>query len=228
MTIEEKVFERKKFIPEKLFQYGFCEVGDGYEYKTDFMNGEFQASIFVTKEGKALGKVIDVMNDEEYSRLRAENCSDSYVISVQNAYIELLTSIAESCCKILPFASAQANRIMEKISQKYDVSPDFPWATGRYKKYKNYGVFRHKDTKKWFALIMDVSWHSLLKNNNFEMVDIIDLKVDFVWCFEGQTGIYPAHHMNHKYWISVVLNEEIEDEKIMILIDLSFNVTNEK
>ena len=75
---------------------------------------------------------------------------------------------------------------------------------------------------------MDVNWHSLLKNNNFEMVDIIDLKVDFVWCFEGQTGIYPAHHMNHKYWISVVLNEEIEDEKIMILIDLSFNVTNEK
>jgi len=102
MKIEEKVFERKKFIPEKLLKYGFCEVGDGYEYKTDFMNGEFQASIFVTKEGKASGKVIDVMNDEEYSRLQAENCSDSYVISVQNAYIELLTSIAESCCKILP------------------------------------------------------------------------------------------------------------------------------
>ena len=44
----------------------------------------------------------------------------------------------------------------------------------------------------------------------------------------GQAGIYPAHHMNHKYWISVVLNEEIEDEKIMTLIDLSFNITNEK
>lgn len=144
MTIEEKVFERKKFIPEKLLQYGFCEVGDGYEYKTDFMNGEFQASIFVTKEGKVSGKVIDVMNDEEYSRLHAENCSDSYVISVQNAYIELLTSIAESCCKILPFASAQANRIMEKIFQKYKVEPDFPWAKGKYKKYKDYGVL---DTK---------------------------------------------------------------------------------
>ena len=44
----------------------------------------------------------------------------------------------------------------------------------------------------------------------------------------GQAGIYPAHHMNHKYWISVVLNEEIEDEKIMTLIDLSYNITNEK
>ena len=123
MKIEEKVFEQKKFIPEKLLKYGFCEVGNGYEYKTDFMNGEFQASIFVTKEGKASGKVIDVMNDEKYSRLHAENCSDSYVISVQNAYIELLTSIAESCCKILLFASAQANRIMEKISQKKKSEP---------------------------------------------------------------------------------------------------------
>ena len=44
----------------------------------------------------------------------------------------------------------------------------------------------------------------------------------------GQAGIYPAYHMNHKYWISIVLNEEIEDERIMHLIDLSFNVTNEK
>ncbi len=40
MTIEEKVFERKKFISKNLLQYGFCEVDDGYEYKTDFMNGE--------------------------------------------------------------------------------------------------------------------------------------------------------------------------------------------
>ena len=40
MTIEEKVFERKKFISKKLLQYGFCKVDDGYEYKTDFMNRE--------------------------------------------------------------------------------------------------------------------------------------------------------------------------------------------
>ena len=227
MKIEEKVFERKKFIPEKLLQYGFCEVGDGYEYKTDFMNGEFQASIFVTKEGKALGKVIDVMNDEEYSRLRAENCNDSYVISVQNAYIELLTSIAESCCKILPFASAQANRIMEKIFQKYKVEPDFPWAKGKYKKYKDYGVFRHKDTKKWFALIMDVSWHSLLKNKNFATVDIINLKVEFVEYFKNK-GIYPAYHMDKENWVSSTLDETLEDDVITNIIDLSFNVTNEK
>lgn len=224
MTIEEKVFERKKFISEKLLQYGFCEVGDGYEYKTDFMNGEFQASVFVTKEGKVSGKVIDVMNNEEYSRLRAENCSDSYVISVQNAYIELLTPIAEYCCKILPFASAQANRIMEKILQKYKVEPDFPWAKG---KYKSYGVFRHKDTKKWFAIIMDISWHSLLKNKNFATVDIINLKVEFVEYFKNK-GIYPAYHMDKENWVSITLDETLEDDVITNIIDLSFNVTNEK
>ena len=228
MTIEEKVFERKKFIPEKLLQYGFCEVSDGYEYKTDFMNGEFQASIFVTKEGKVLGKVIDVMNNEEYSRLRAENCNDSYVISVQNAYIELLTPIAEYCCKILPFASAQANRIMEKIFQKYKVEPDFPWANGKVKKYKDSGVFRHKDTKKWFAIIMDVSWHFLLKNKNFATVDIINLKVGDVGVLQKRDGVYPAYHMNHKNWVSITLDETLEDDVITNLIDLSFNVTNEK
>jgi len=228
MKIEEKVFEQKKFIPEKLLKYGFCEVGNGYEYKTDFMNGEFQASIFVTKEGKASGKVIDVMNDEKYSRLHAENCSDSYVISVQTAYEDLLISIAESCCDILPFASSQANRIMEKIFQKYKVEPDFPWAKqGGFKNYKNYGVFRHKGTKKWFAIIMDVNWHSLLKNKNFATVDIINLKVEFVEYFKNK-GIYPAYHMDKENWVSITLDETLEDDVITNIIDLSFNVTNEK
>lgn len=230
MTIEEKVFERKKFISKKLLQYGFCEVDDGYEYKTDFMNREFQASIFVTKEGKISGKVIDVMNNEEYSRIRAENCSDAFVVSVRTAYESLLTSIAGACCNATFFNSEQANRIMGKILQEYQVEPDFPWAKGKCKKYEDYCVFRHKDTKKWFALIMNINWHSLLKDNNFEMVDVINLKTEASdnENLKKKSGIYPAYHMNHKSWISIVLNENFKDEEIIELINLSFNLTHEK
>ena len=38
-------------------------------------------------------------------------------------------------------------------------------------------------------------------------------------------GIYPAYHMNHKTWISVVLDETLPDEKILELIDTSYQLT---
>ena len=38
-------------------------------------------------------------------------------------------------------------------------------------------------------------------------------------------GIYPAFHMNHKMWISIVLDETISDDKIMKLIQCSFDLT---
>lgn len=226
--IEEKVFERKKFILEKLLQYGFCKVDDGYKYEADFMEGNFHAILFVTDENAILSKVIDVMNSEEYARLRAEDCNDAFVRATQSAYVELLKEIAKHCCKSVPFAFEQANRIAEKILVKYDVAPDFPWIKGTYKKDKNYGVFRHKDTKKWFAIIMNISFHSLLKNNKNEMVDVVNLKVDNAKNLEGRDGIYPAYHMSHKNWVSITLNDKIKDDEIMEFIEMSFNLTHSK
>lgn len=229
MTIEENIFEHKKFITEKLLQYGFHKVDgaykDSYEYEVDFMEGNFRAFLLIIKENILLGKVIDKMNNEEYTRLRVKNSNDAFVKSVQSAYIALLKEIAEYCCDIVPFVFDQANRISEKISEQYEVKPDFPWAKGRY---QNYGVFRHKDTKKWFAIIMNVSLNSLLKNNKNKMIDIINLKVGNADNLQKRRGVYPAYHMNHKNWISITLNDQLKDEKIMELIDVSFNLTHLK
>ncbi|WP_455089335.1 MmcQ/YjbR family DNA-binding protein [Peptoanaerobacter stomatis] len=38
-------------------------------------------------------------------------------------------------------------------------------------------------------------------------------------------GIYPGYHMNHKHWISVVLNETLSDNEVMKLIENSFSLT---
>ena len=44
----------------------------------------------------------------------------------------------------------------------------------------------------------------------------------------GQAGIYPAYHMDKENWVSITLDETLEDDVITNIIDLSFNVTNEK
>ena len=79
MILEEKIFERKRFVSEQLLKYGFQKKADGYVYETDFMEGEFHAIITVSEKGSVVGKVIDVMNNEEYAQLRMERLNGAYI-----------------------------------------------------------------------------------------------------------------------------------------------------
>lgn len=224
MDIEEKLFRRKRMIPEKLLSFGFGKTEGGYAYTKDILNGDFRAHITVTEEGKVSGKLIDMMNSEEYAPLRNENFTGGYVGTVRGAYTGLLENIASSCfCDVL-FASDQANRITSMILADYSVLPDFPWGEGRY---QGYGTFRHPGNRKWFALIMNVRWDVLLKNKSTNTVDIINLKIDPA---QGERlcsleGIYPAYHMNHRHWISVTLNDTLDDGSVMELVEKSYEIT---
>ncbi|ERJ81389.1 hypothetical protein HMPREF1987_01702 [Peptostreptococcaceae bacterium oral taxon 113 str. W5053] len=224
MTLEEKVFERKRFIFEKLVKYGFQKKAEGYLYETDFMKGDFHVVITVSQKGMITGKVIDVMNEEEYNQLHMENLNGAYIGSVRKEYEKLLNEIADACCTTVLFAFDQANRITEMILEKYDVRPDFPWEQTQY---QSYGTFRHVDSGKWFALIMNIKWDALLKDKNKNTVDVLNLKINSQES-ENLTaikGIYLGYHMNHKNWISVVLNETLSDNEVLKLIDNSFSLT---
>lgn len=118
------------------------------------------------------------------------------------------------------FASDQANRIANLIYERYGVKLDFPWKDDN-------GVFRHLDNNKWFSLIMYVSLDALLKNGDSHMLNIMNVKIDISKRDELYEikGIYPAFYMNHKTWISVVLDDTICDYKIIELIQSSFDLT---
>ena len=227
MTIEEKVFGRKRFVIDLLEPAGFLRTEAGFELYSDFMDGDFSATLFVPENGPASGKVIDNMNGEEYLPLRVDNYSGAYVNSVRAAYEKLLSDIAEKCCVNVMFVSDQANRITDSIFDRYSVSPDFPWGQGQY---ESYGTFRHPENNKWFALIMDVKWNVLLKNGDASFVDIVNLKIEPSTGEELRKipGIYPAYHMNHKNWISVTLDDRLTDEEVMSLIDSSFMLTGHR
>ena len=74
---------------------------------------------------------------------------------------------------------------------------------------------------------MNIKLDALLKDNNKSTVDVINLKINSQESSVLTTvkGIYPAYHMNHKNWISVVLNETVFDDEVMKLIDTSFSLT---
>ena len=48
MTAEEKrLFRNRKAVPERLVEYGFAEVEDGFRYETDILDGQFRMTVQV-------------------------------------------------------------------------------------------------------------------------------------------------------------------------------------
>ena len=216
IEIENKIFLKKKFDFEKLKEFGFSFENNTYVYTEDFLDANFKAIIEISDV--LTGKVIDNLSDEEYMPLRIESYDGEYVCKVREAYKSILKRIADACCTDVFFACEQANRIANLIHEIYGVKPDFPWNDDN-------GVFRHLDTRKWFSLIMYIKRDALLKDGNSAMVNVMNLKTEQQYDVDG---IYPAFHMNHKYWISLILDDTLSDTLIMELVSKSYNLTKKK
>lgn len=222
--IEDDVFSRRRFVPEKMTAFGFRREENQFIYETDLMDGTFHIILSVTDQGQVHSRVIDSMNEEEYRPLRQENFSGPYVNSVRENYRQLLETVASAVCVKVLFASDQANRITDRILAGFDVKPDFLWQQGPY---QSYGTFRHADTKKWFALMMNVKRSAMFSDKDGTFVDILNLKTgDQGKDMASYPGcVVPAWHMNHKTWISVILDESLPDDVVMKLIRRSFELT---
>ena len=110
------------------------------------------------------------------------------------------------------------------IMETYNADADYPWL-----KYPNYEVFRHCNNQKWFALIMDVP-KSKLKLQGDEMLDVVNFKCDplLIGSLRGDPGFFPAYHMNKDSWITVALDGSASDDKIKMLLDMSYQATAPK
>ncbi|HBP24469.1 MAG TPA: hypothetical protein DD632_03305 [Oribacterium sp.] len=107
------------------------------------------------------------------------------------------------------------------IQDHYSAKPDYPWI-----KYPNYVVFRHQSNKKWFALIMDVPKNKLGLQEE-DMLAVVNLKCDpiLLGSLLDEKGFFPAYHMSKANWITVALDGSVADDKIKMLLDMSYEMT---
>ena len=217
MTLEKTAFQRTFADFSKLEPYGFKKNKTDFILERSFLNGSFKAVITINRDGTVSGQVYDTDTNDIYLPLRVESIAGGYAEKVRTAYKTVLEDIREKCFISTLFAGNQANRITQKIFEAYGDKPDFPW-----EKYDAYGVFRNPDSDKWYGLIMNID-KSKLERERSGAVDVMNLKIstDKIPKLIKQDGIYPAYHMNKKYWISVVLNDTLPDETVMALIEES-------
>ena len=84
-----------------------------------------------------------------------------------------------------------------------------------------------KAIKSGNAVLMKISWDKLEKVREGQ-VEAVNLKHDQVADLLSKKGIYPAFHMNKRYWISVALDDTLSDEEVLELIERSWSLTIKK
>ena len=189
------------------------------------MDNKFRADIYIDENGNVNGKVYDLETEDEYTNFRIENVIGEFINTVKNEYIKILQDIKDNCFKDKYFVFDQSNRIAKLIKEKYDVRPEFLWD-----KFPDYAVFRNRRSDKWFGIIMNIDRNKIISKKSGN-IEILNIKLDNeVENYLKEKGIYPSYHLSKKSWITIILDDSLSDERIMNLIDISYensNVTGE-
>ena len=106
----------------------------------------------------------------------------------------------------------------------YQSEPEYHWT-----KIPEAAVLRNIKNQKWYALFMQIGKNKLGMKET-ESVWIVNLKCDplFIGSLLEMDGYYPAYHMNKNHWISILLDGTVEEEQIKNLLDLSYQLTDNR
>jgi len=117
------------------------------------------------------------------------------------------------------------SEVTEYIKKKYKADPEYLW-----KRYPDYAVFRHSDNRKWFGIIMNISYEKI-DSEKSGMVDILNVKLEDILMRDylvSLDGYYPGYHISRGNWISIVLDGTVPFEAVCELIDIGFSATASK
>ncbi len=221
MNIEQEIFKKSIVDFNKLTKFGFYKQNDLYIYTKNIMNNTFRIEIKIDLKGTAKGKIIDLSFGDEYTNFRIEESTGSFVGAVREEFVNTLKEIKEKCYISKYFSFEQSNRITSLIKEKYNNEPEFEW-----EKFPDYATFRNENSKKWYAIIMNIDKNKLDSKCSGK-VEIINVKLepDEILNLLNKKGFYKAYHMNKKSWVTIILDDTLSDKEIINLIDKSYSYT---
>ena len=216
-----EIFKSYQFNQEKAQAFGFVENRGVWIYSCQILQGDFVMTVSITADNVSF-QVFDQEMGDLYPQVHMESMTGSFVGSVREACLEILYQIRKACFEVQDFICPQTKRIMAQIQEKYGNQLEYLW-----EKSPDSAVLRHEGNKKWYAVLMRISWDKLEKGRE-GLVEAVNLKHDQVADLLLKKGIYPAFHMNKRYWISVTFDDTLSDEEVLKLIEISWNLTFKK
>ena len=216
-----EIFKAYQFNSKKAKEYGFVEKQGVWTYSSTILQGDFLMKITV-EDSDLTFQVFDQETGELYPQVHMESMRGTFVGTVREACLEVLYDIRKACFEVQEFLCPQTKRIMALVREKYGNQLEYLW-----EKSPDTAVLRHEDNQKWYAILMRIPWDRLDKGRE-GLVEAVNLKHDQVADLLSQNGIYPAFHMNKRYWISLPLDDTLTDEKVLELFERSWFLTSKK
>ena len=216
-----EIFKAYQFNSKKAKEYGFLENKGVWTFSSTILHGDFLMRVIVV-DGDLSFQVFDQETGDLYPQVHMDSLRGTFVGSVRETCLEVLYDIRKSCFEVQEFLCSQTKRIMTLVQAKYENQLEYLW-----EKSPDTAVLRHDDNQKWYAVLMKISWEKLDKSREGQ-VEVVNLKHDQVADLLLEKDIYPAFHMNKRYWISLPLDDTLTDEKALELFERSWFLTSKK
>ena len=197
---------------EKLLAFGFTEAGAAFVLKKEIAGGQFYTEI--TLSDKTLtADVFETATNEKYVLFNVVSAQGAFVGQIRNEVQDVIEEIRKEC-----FISQNLKeKYVDFLHSYFNAPGDNPWAE---EPYDSSTVYRCPNNK-WFALVMQIKFKNLGFESD-EPVWAVNLKAENVEAITDKKSIFPAYHMNKKYWITVLLTAVTDFEKLCELTKKSY------
>lgn len=201
---------------DRLKSFGFNQTADGWIYKKNICDNQLLLTLKFA-DGKIFSRVEDSAG-EEYTLHLVEGSVGKFVGNVREEYQKILSAFEENCCEENIFRAQLTKNLIVYVREKYGDELEFLWG-----KYPNAAVWRRKNTKKWYALIMEISERKLgLDSDN--LVEIVDLRGRELENFVDGEKYFPGYHMNKKSWYTIRLDGSVTFNEICTRLNESYSL----
>ena len=197
---------------EKLLAFGFSEAGTGLVFKKDIAGGQFYTEIKLSEKTLA-ADVFETATKEKYVLFNVVSAHGAFVGQIRSEVQDVIDEIRKEC-----FISQDIKeKYVEFLHSYFNAPGDTPWV----EQGDNSSTVYRCPNNKWFALVMQIKF----KNLGFESdvpVWAVNLKAENVESITDKKSIFPAYHMNKKYWTTVLLTAVTDFEKLCELTKNSY------
>ena len=199
-----EIFDKNIFNSKLAIKYGFSKIGDYYILQSDIDVENFNAIIKIGKESFEV-QVIELPFNEEYILFNVSDSKGKFVIE----------DIVNSCFTSLDYRKI----LLDYVKEKYGTIPEEPWEDN------NHATIKTPNSKKWYGIFMSIPYKTLGLDKSGK-IDVLNVKLnpELIESLIDKKHFFPAYHMNKKYWISIVLDSDVDLDLVKRLIDESFKL----
>lgn len=209
-----EIFDKNIFNSKLAIAYGFSKTGDYYILQSDIDMENFNVIVKIGKDSFEVN-VIELPFNEEYILFNVLDSKGKFVSQIRKKVNELIEDIVKSCFTSLDYRKILLNYVREK----YGTIPEEPWEDN------NHATIKTSNSKKWYGIFMSIPYKTLGLDKSGK-IDVLNVKLnpEVIKSLIDKKHFFPAYHMNKKYWISIVLDSDVDLNLVKSLIDESFNL----